>query len=167
MRFFYEISPKKGENKPYSSFYFCLKNQKHFKEMKKLIILVLLTILTISCSQDNNEVIEKPTFVASENPLDFGTVTTYTRLRKSLTITNEGDADLIITGMELENNPVFYGSPFPDEEVIIEPKSFYSFAFLFDAIKEGNFESELTFYTNIGEQKVTLKGIRLGTPPPL
>ena len=126
--------------------------------MKKIIILVLLSILTISCSENNNEIIEKPTFVAIQNPLDFGMISIYDNIGKDLTISNQGNADLTITKMVIENEVIFHLKPFPEEGITIEPGKSHDFTINFFTKKVGTFESTLTFYTNIGEQKVILKG---------
>ena len=126
--------------------------------MKKIIFLVLVSLLTISCSKDNNEIIEKPIFEANENPLDFRSTPINTSSNKELTIKNTGNSDLIISSLDFKEKSYFYFNSIMREDIIIKPNEEYIISLGFKPSQHGEFENTLAFETNIGEQQVTIKG---------
>ncbi|CAM1366298.1 hypothetical protein TSEDIMI_30075 [Tenacibaculum sediminilitoris] len=127
--------------------------------MKKIIILVLASILTISCNKDENEIIKKSVFEASEKILDFGILPVNSSSNKELTVKNTGNGDLIISSFQFNLKSYFYTNSISKGEIIIAPNKEYTFSLGFRPLEHGEFENTLIFETNVGEQQITLKGI--------
>ena len=132
--------------------------QKQFKKMRKIITLVLVSILSISCSKDENEIIKKPVFEASEKVLNFGYIPINSSSNKELTIKNTGNSNLIISGFDFNSKSYFYSNSIISGDINITPNEEYIFYLGFKPLEHGEFENTLIFKTNIGEQQITLKG---------
>ncbi|CAM1339553.1 Ig-like domain-containing protein [Tenacibaculum aestuarii] len=128
--------------------------------MRKIIILVLVSILTISCNKDENEIIEKPVFEASENPLDFGKTAKNYAVAKELKIKNTGNSNLIISGFQFKSENYFYSNSIMsvEEDITLKPNEDYTFSLGFKPLQLGDFENTLIFETNIGDKEVIVKG---------
>jgi hypothetical protein len=90
-----------------------------------------------------------PEIAVSPDPLDFGSVILDEEIEASLTISNEGNADLVISAVEVGGAPIFL-SAFEDE-IVIEPDDSYELAVTFTPDEVGEFNGTLTITSNDDE----------------
>jgi len=132
-------------------------------------------VLTIvSNDEDNAEVAvdlsgrgiaEVPHIVVSDDVIDFGDLLIGDSAESSLTISNDGNADLIIGTVDIAGN--FFSSDF-DEEVTIEPAGEFNINLTFSPEEEGEFAGRVTIISNDpeqGEVEIDMMGVGL-TPEP-
>lgn len=106
-----------------------------------------------------NQVFPAPVISVSPESIDFGNVLFADGAEAVVTISNEGDADLIISAIAIEGE--FYTTAF-DEELTIEPGNSIEQMVAFNPQQEGELQATLTITSNDEERsevQVSLTGI--------
>jgi hypothetical protein len=110
------------------------------------------TLTIISDDPDEEEIIVSlsgiglaPDITISPDALDFGNVLVNDREELGLTISNEGNGDLIVSDVSVEGN--YFSTDF-DDEIIMEPDDSYDLTITFSPEEEGEFEAVLTITSN-------------------
>ncbi|NQU05967.1 MAG: choice-of-anchor D domain-containing protein, partial [Calditrichaeota bacterium] len=87
-----------------------------------------------------------PVIAVSPEAIDFGEVVIDQTVRQMLTITNEGNRDLTINGVEIGGEPIFLCDF--EGEVVIQPNESYDLAVTFTPDGEADFEDMLVIHSN-------------------
>ncbi len=107
-----------------------------------------------------------PEIVIEENAHDFGEAAVGESVDWELTVRNNGDADLIISAMDIEGD--YFTADF-DGEVAIEPESDHVFTITFAPEEEGRYNATLTVSSNDRHNPdidIALRGVTEGFQPP-
>ena len=106
-----------------------------------------------------NQVFPTPIITVSQDEIDFGNVLFADGAEAVITISNEGDAELIVTSIAIEGE--FYTTAF-EEELIIEPGNSHEQLVAFNPQQEGELLATLTITSNDEENpeiQVSFAGI--------
>ena len=126
-------------------------------------------VLTLSGERGGGE--QVPGIAASTDAIDFGDVRIGEDAEMAFSVTNEGNADLVLDAMVIAGDGAeFFSVNFPDEEVILSPNGEAEFTVTFSPEEEGAQAATLTISSNDpdndGDLEISLNGSGEPALPP-
>ncbi|TDQ24033.1 choice-of-anchor D domain-containing protein [Tenacibaculum caenipelagi] len=125
----------------------------------KNILYALVAILILSCSKDDEPQLSPAKFSIDQSTVDFDEVEIPTQKEIKLTVTNNGEEDLILKNYTFSgSNATEFTVRASETEETIQAGKTYEFSVIFKPTEEGSKTAILTIISNIGEHKVNISG---------
>lgn len=137
------------------------------KNMKfTLAVMAVVLLWVVGCSTDDGPEMAPAAFSVDKKTIDFGEVEIGSLKNVKITITNTGEDDLVLKDYSLSSDDTSgFSVNFSESEVILPADGIFEMDVNFIPTVEGEKTSVLTIVSNIGENKINLKGE--GVPVPV